>query len=270
MEKIRLLVTNRNSRSGVSRTRLSIVHPPCGWRCVGSDARLSVRSTAGYECDGGCGRLAAVRIVPAAIVLMISAGVAWLSAGALDIRLLLRFAGTAVGIGLIGYLVYIALGIKFATDLPGFDTLHLTSFKMAFFDRSLNRNVRYACHALAIDEMRADFDRVGWVNDGDTPNREIDEGARFEQYWFAGNHSDIGGSYAENESRLSDLAIGWMSTEAKRAGLIINEDLLTHCSDDQTGLSTMNTALAFHSSAGDSSGARSLVRWLITPQFIGP
>ena len=173
--------------------------------------------------------LAAVRIVAAAIVAMVSAGVAWLAAGAFNLRFLLWFAGTAVGFGLIGYLIYIAIRIKFATGLPGykwFDTLHLTSFKMAFFDRSLNRNVRYARHALAIDEMRADFDRVGWVNDGDAPNRETDEGAWFQQYWFAGNHSDIGGSYAENESRLSDLALGWMSTEAKRAGLIVNEDLL--------------------------------------------
>ena len=28
--------------------------------------------------------------------------------------------------------------------------------------------------------------------------------------WFAGNHSDIGGSYPENEARLSDIALDWM------------------------------------------------------------
>ena len=65
---------------------------------------------------------------------------------------------------------------------------------MEFFDKSLNKSVRYARHALSIDEMRADFDRVPWVNDGQPPNREIEEGAWFQQYWFAGNHSDIGGS----------------------------------------------------------------------------
>jgi hypothetical protein len=32
----------------------------------------------------------------------------------------------------------------------------------------------------------------------------------FEQVWFAGNHSDIGGSYPENESRLSDITLKWM------------------------------------------------------------
>jgi hypothetical protein len=91
---------------------------------------------------------------------------------------------------------------------------------------SLNRHVRYARHALAIDENRADFDRVPWVNDGKPPNREKDEGAWWKQYWFAGNHSDIGGSYPENESRLSDLALGWMAHQAKKAGLLVNENYL--------------------------------------------
>ena len=33
--------------------------------------------------------------------------------------------------------------------------------------------------------------------------------------WFAGNHSEIGGSYLEDESRLSDIALGWMIDELK-------------------------------------------------------
>jgi hypothetical protein len=32
--------------------------------------------------------------------------------------------------------------------------------------------------------------------------------------WFAGNHSDIGGSYPETESRLSDNALSWMIEQA--------------------------------------------------------
>ncbi|WP_354105416.1 DUF2235 domain-containing protein [Bradyrhizobium sp. LB14.3] len=31
-----------------------------------------------------------------------------------------------------------------------------------------------------------------------------------QQVWFAGNHSDVGGSYPENEARLSDISLGWM------------------------------------------------------------
>lgn len=36
------------------------------------------------------------------------------------------------------------------------------------------------------------------------------------QLWFAGVHSDVGGSYPENEARLSDVALGWMAGEATR------------------------------------------------------
>jgi Uncharacterized alpha/beta hydrolase domain (DUF2235) len=32
----------------------------------------------------------------------------------------------------------------------------------------------------------------------------------FQQIWFAGNHADIGGSYPETESRLSDVSLQWM------------------------------------------------------------
>ena len=35
-----------------------------------------------------------------------------------------------------------------------------------------------------------------------------------QQIWFAGCHSDVGGSYAEDESRLSDIALDWMVEEA--------------------------------------------------------
>src|SRR5215469_10126536 len=31
-----------------------------------------------------------------------------------------------------------------------------------------------------------------------------------DQIWFAGVHSDIGGGYAENESRLSEITLAWM------------------------------------------------------------
>lgn len=37
---------------------------------------------------------------------------------------------------------------------------------------------------------------------------------RLVQLWFAGNHSDIGGSYPEPESRLSDIALAWMCEQA--------------------------------------------------------
>ena len=73
----------------------------------------------------------------------------------------------------------------------------------------------YAKHAISIDENRKDFARVKWGYKDDDhkhadSNRDEAGNIWFEQVWFAGNHSDIGGSYPENESRLSDAALDWM------------------------------------------------------------
>jgi Uncharacterized alpha/beta hydrolase domain (DUF2235) len=88
-------------------------------------------------------------------------------------------------------------------------------------DRFLDKRVRYARHAQSIDELRATFARVGW---GRTADFESAPDDWLVQKWFAGNHSDIGGSYAETESRLSDIALEWMAKEAEGIpnGMIID------------------------------------------------
>ncbi len=105
--------------------------------------------------------------------------------------------------------------IKTITDYPepGQSRSHKAIWKGENFDRLLSRHVSFARAANAIDETRKDFDRVGWGGS--------DEGAphfpghdRLVQCWFAGNHSDIGGSYPEPESRLSDIALRWMCEQA--------------------------------------------------------
>jgi uncharacterized protein (DUF2235 family) len=90
---------------------------------------------------------------------------------------------------------------------------HYARWEGKNFDRLLSRFVTYARSANAIDETRADFDRVPW---GSTlpATTETAGHARFKQYFFAGNHSDIGGSYTEVESRLSDIPLAWMIEEA--------------------------------------------------------
>jgi Uncharacterized alpha/beta hydrolase domain (DUF2235) len=89
------------------------------------------------------------------------------------------------------------------------------AWRMTFYDRFLNPNVKYAMHAISIDENRKDFARVEWIPSGQ-------KGADGKeplliQLWFAGNHSDIGGSYSENESRLSDISLQWMIERASTA-----------------------------------------------------
>ena len=92
------------------------------------------------------------------------------------------------------------------------------------FDRLLSRFVSYARSANAIDETRADFDRVGWGGHQPGAPEEVGGRQRLEQVWFAGTHSDIGGSYEETESRLSDIALGWMIEQASGlpGGIIID------------------------------------------------
>ena len=104
---------------------------------------------------------------------------------------------------------------KVIKDFPnlGDRSTHLAEWKGEHFDRLLSRFVGYARSANAIDETREDFARVAW---GPTAEMETDRNGipTFKQIWFAGNHSDIGGSYPETESRLSDVALGWMIEEA--------------------------------------------------------
>lgn len=92
---------------------------------------------------------------------------------------------------------------------------HQISWRADNYDRSLSGHVMYARHAIAIDEARADFPRVEWGR-GDVIRQKAGEGDEpLIQLWFAGNHSDIGGSYPENESRLSDIALQWMVDETQ-------------------------------------------------------
>jgi uncharacterized protein (DUF2235 family) len=117
---------------------------------------------------------------------------------------------------------YVYTHLKFAFRLADYhfwDVIHLTTFRQKFYDQYLNRRVKYARHAISIDERRNDFKRVPW---GVREDSFDDHG--FEQLWFAGNHADIGGGYPENEARLSDIALQWMIDHATDARL--GEDAL--------------------------------------------
>ena len=109
---------------------------------------------------------------------------------------------------------YAIAHVQYAIGLEGYSfwqTLHFTAPKMQFYDKHLDNAVWYARHALSIDEDRADFARVEWGSSSNSGPPRLDSYPDWlEQIWFAGVHSDIGGGYAENESRLSDIALEWM------------------------------------------------------------
>ena len=78
-----------------------------------------------------------------------------------------------------------------------------------FFDATLHEDVRYAYQAVSIDEQRRKFPPSLW--------HEPVGQERIEQVWFAGVHSDVGGSYTEAD--LSDIALKWMLEKAQAKGL---------------------------------------------------
>jgi uncharacterized protein (DUF2235 family) len=95
---------------------------------------------------------------------------------------------------------------------PGAQRWHLAHWRFRDYDRSLDPRIGFARHAIALDEDRYDFQRVGWARASDVA--AADDGWLI-QKWFPGNHSDIGGgAHPEAEARLSDIPLQWMMEEA--------------------------------------------------------
>lgn len=96
--------------------------------------------------------------------------------------------------------------------------LGLLERKDEFYDTKIGPNVRIARHAMAIDELRSDFEPTIWM-----PRENLD----LKQVWFPGVHSDVGGSYKPDSdgSLLSDIALAWMMREAGDAGLTVEAHL---------------------------------------------
>ena len=90
-------------------------------------------------------------------------------------------------------------------------------FSKRFFDDKLHRDVRYAYHAISIDEKRKKFPISLW------DENSIDKGSQtIRQVWFAGVHSDVGGSY--QEKGLSNVALRWMLQQAGNAGMKLKDN----------------------------------------------
>jgi len=78
-----------------------------------------------------------------------------------------------------------------------------------FKDTALSPKVERGFHAMAIDELRADFPVTRW---------EDRLGVR--QVWFAGAHSDVGGGYVPDQCGLSDVALDWMMRQLNGVGVL--------------------------------------------------
>ena len=82
------------------------------------------------------------------------------------------------------------------------------------WDHALADNVKYAFHAMALDELRELF-----------PVLRFNEDERVFERWFAGNHCDIGGGYPEDG--LSNIALQWMLDRAMEFDLSFVNKALT-------------------------------------------
>lgn len=76
-----------------------------------------------------------------------------------------------------------------------------------------NSTVEVVRHAVSIDERRAYYRQNLCKEDKNDVKR----------VWFAGVHSDVGGSYPENESGLSKITLKWMISEAIDPGLHVDK-----------------------------------------------
>lgn len=93
-----------------------------------------------------------------------------------------------------------------------------------FHDVRLTSKVHSARHALAIDETRKLFRPTVWGNvdelNSDKGYSSFDLDAPYQQKWFPGVHSAVGGGGPERG--LSDSGLSWILVGARRAGLEIN------------------------------------------------
>jgi uncharacterized protein (DUF2235 family) len=92
-------------------------------------------------------------------------------------------------------------------------------------DGKLHKGIRYAYHAVAVDERRLKFPPNLWVEKNIDPNKQT-----VEQVWFAGVHSDVGGWY--DERGLSNIALSWMLKHAVNRGLRVRDGFIENLKSD--------------------------------------
>ncbi len=85
-----------------------------------------------------------------------------------------------------------------------------------YHQTELPTNITHARHALALHELRREFEPLLWTI-------RSHEGQSLVQKWFAGAHSDVGGSY--EQTNWSDVALGWVANEAGINGLQLKHSL---------------------------------------------
>lgn len=129
----------------------------------------------------------------------------------------------------------------------------LTRRVVSFHDTQLGKDVKHAYQALAVDERRRPFQPDLWTGDP-APCQTI------RQVWFAGVHSNVGGSY--RNTGLSDIALKWLAGRAARHGLEFTEAFKSFL-EDQSGTAEqgrLEDSFSFVYKALGAFGVRPYVR----------
>lgn len=102
---------------------------------------------------------------------------------------------------------------------PGFLGQVFNKNKYQYHDLGLNSHVENAYHALAIDERRKPFAPATWTSSNGFAGT-------LEQAWFAGVHSNVGGSCTPDG--LANEALHWLVEKAETLGLEFDGQFLAH------------------------------------------
>lgn len=128
------------------------------------------------------------------------------------------------------------IGVWDTVDAYGLPVDELTAgvdrwvWPLSMPDLALPKQVKKACHVLAIDDERNTFHPVLWdESEEETATTNIRE-ERLTQVWFAGMHSNVGGGYPDDS--LSCVSLQWMTDQVRAlpapAPLMFSRALLTH------------------------------------------
>ena len=104
------------------------------------------------------------------------------------------------------------------SEIPTYQSLISTqgalSGDSAFHDVKYGDHIENAFHALALDEKRGYFFPTLWES---TKHRDLDH---FEQCWMVGDHSNVGGSW--DDQQLADISLTWMMSKYASLGAKFN------------------------------------------------
>ena len=88
-----------------------------------------------------------------------------------------------------------------------------------FHDVAIGNHIEHGFHVLSLDEKRDYYEPTLW----ETPN-ESRSLKKFEQCWLCGDHSNIGGSW--DDQQMADIALAWMMSRFEELGVKFDQNYL--------------------------------------------